>query len=200
MRPYTELAKAVGGLGDALQEASVPFEASEGAKAVTKDENGNIQVAWRAEFTRGDKAYNAAARQGALASARTGISQQLLELRNQHDGDPVAFQKAAEAFVKQVGAGGDKMLRPFLQNEAASQTAQYYEGLLQSKHNSDLKRSLQSLDAREGLLSDELESLAAQGGVTTPEFQRKRAELDDIRAQKAVESEVHLHAGSEEGR
>ncbi|AOG07963.1 lytic transglycosylase domain-containing protein [Bosea sp. RAC05] len=186
VRPYTELARAVGALGETLEAAGEPAQAAEGAKAVSKDADGNLQVQWRAEFSRGDKLYNAAARQAALASGKTDIDNGLLALRNQFDGKPAEYAAAAKSFVKEVGKGGDALLRPFLQAEAEQQSSQHFRGLLSSKHDLDLRRSLQSLTAREGLLAEELEALASQGGSTTAEFQRKRLELDDIRSQKAA--------------
>lgn len=185
-RPYTELARAVGALGDTLEEAAQPYQAAAGANAVTKDADGNIQVQWRAEFSQGDKLYNAAARQAGLAAGKTAIDSNLLALRNQFDGRPAEFDAAAKAYVKEAGKGSDPLLRPFLQNEAERQATQYGDGLKSAKHELDLRRSLQALTAREGLLADELEALAAQGGAGTPEFQRKRLELDDIRSQKAA--------------
>lgn len=186
VRPYTELARAVGALGETLEAAGEPAQAAAGANAVTKDADGNIQVQWRAEFSQGDKLYNAAARQAGLAAGKTAIDSNLLALRNQFDGRPSEFDAAAKAYVKESGKGGDPLLRPFLQNEAERQATQYGDGLKSAKHDLDLRRSLQALTAREGLLADELEALAAQGGASTPDFQRKRLELDDIRSQKAA--------------
>ncbi len=184
--PYTELAKAVGAFGKELEDSVAPFEAARGAKAVTKDADGNIQVQWRAEFSQGDKLYNAAARQAGLALGKTAIDSNLKALRDQFDGKPAEFDAAAKAYVKEAGKGGDPLLRPFLQNEAERLAVQYGDGLKSAKHDLDLRRSLQALTAREGLLADELEALAAQGGAGTPDFHRKRLELDDIRSQKAA--------------
>lgn len=180
VRPYTELAQALGAFGKEMEEATGPYQAAQGAKAVTKDADGNLQVDWRAEFTKGDREYNAAARQAALASIRTDVSAELLELRNNFDGRPAEFQAAAKEYVKNKGKAGDALLRPFIQAEADRQAGQYFEGLLSAKHDLDLKNAFGSLVDRRKLLADNLEALAAQGGTDTDEFRRQREEWTDI--------------------
>lgn len=186
VRPYSEIAKAVGGLGERLEEASLPFERQAGMQSVERDVEGNIKVGNRLEFTKGDKAYNAAALQAGLAVGRTDIAQKLQELRISYDGRPDEFKKAADTYVKDVGKNGSAMLRPFLQQEAASITGQHMTGLMSSKHNTDLQRAWGALDSREKLLVEQLNGLASNGGTGTPEFQRIRTEIDDVRAQKAA--------------
>lgn len=184
VQPYTEMAKALGAAGEALTDASAPYHTAEGAKAVTKDADGNLQVQWRGEFTANDRAYNAAARASALAMSRTDVGAALLELRNQYDGRPAEFKKVADDYIRTVGKNGDPLLRPFLQDEARRQAGHYFEGLISSKHDLDIRRAHDSLNAREGLLVDELETLASQGGTATEAFKAKRAELEDLRNAK----------------
>ncbi|TCR64697.1 transglycosylase SLT domain-containing protein [Bosea sp. BK604] len=184
--PYTELARAVGAVGEALTEATAPYQAAQGAKAVTRDADGNIQVQWRGEFTSGDRLYNAAARQAGLAMGKTETEQGLLELRNQYDGRPAEFQKAAKDYIANVGKNGDPLLRPFLRNEAERSAGQYFEGLISAKHDLDLKNAFSSLVDRRKLVADNLEALAAQGGVGTEEYQRAQAEWKDIGQQLAA--------------
>ncbi len=182
-QPYTDLAKAVGAAGEALDDAAAPYHQAEGAKAVTKDADGNLQVQWRGEFTRGDKLYNAAARQAALASIKTDISSELLELRNQFDGRPAEFQAAAKDYVKNKGKAGDALLRPFIQDEADRQASQYFEGLVSAKHDLDMRNAFNSLVDRRNLVADNLEALASNGGTDTDEFKRAREEWVDLGSQ-----------------
>lgn len=197
VQPYTELAKAVGALGETLTEAGEPSQAAEGVKSVTKDENGNIQVGWRAEFTRGDKLYNAAAKQAALASGQTDIDASMLALRNQFDGKPQEFQKAAAAYAKEVGKGSDPLLRPLLQQSAERTGAQYFEGLVKSRHDLDMRNAFSSLTNRRKLIADNLEALAAQGGTGTDEFNSARAEWTDIGKQLAENGKFPYTADSD---
>jgi uncharacterized protein (TIGR02594 family) len=181
--PYTDIAKAVGALGEKIEDSVAPFEAASGAKAVTKDAEGNIQVQWRAEFSRGDKLYNAAARQAALAASKTDVSAELLELRNQFDGRPAEFQAAAKEYVKNKGKAGDSMLRPFIQEEAERQAGQYFGGLVSAKHDLDMRNAFNSLVDRRKLVADNLEALASNGGTDTDEFKRAREEWVDLGSQ-----------------
>lgn len=182
-QPYTDLAKALGAAGEALSDAAAPYHTAEGAKAVTRDADGNIQVQWRAEFTKGDKLYNAAARQSALAMSKTDVGAALLDLRNQFDGRPAEFKKAADDYVRNVGRNGDALLRPFLQNEAGHQAGQYFEGLISAKHDLDMRNAFNSLVDRRKLVADNLEALAANGGTDTDEFKRARDEWTDLGSQ-----------------
>lgn len=193
-RPYTELARAVGALGDTLEEAAQPYQAAAGANAVTKDADGNIQVQWRAEFSQGDKLYNAAARQAGLAAGKTAIDSDLLALRNQFDGRPAEFDAAAKAYVKEAGKGSDPLLRPFLQNEAERQATQYGDGLKSAKHDLDLRNAFSSLVDRRKLVADTLEALAAQGATGTDEFNRAREEWVDIGQQLAANGKFPYNA------
>lgn len=193
-QPYTDLAKAVGAVGAALDEAAAPYHQAEGAKAVTKDADGNLQVQWRGEFTRGDKLYNAAARQAALASVKTDISQELLQLRNDFDGRPAEFQAAAREYVKNKGKAGDGLLRPFIQDEADRQSSQYFEGLVSAKHDLDMRNAFSSLVDRRKLVADNLEALAANGGTDTDEFKRAREEWVDLGTQLTANAKFPYNA------
>jgi uncharacterized protein (TIGR02594 family) len=190
-RPYSRLAAAVGGLGDTLNDVARPFLQTQARESVQRDAEGNITMGSRLEFTANDKAYNAAALQAGLAMGKTGVDEQMTKLRMQFDGKPEEFRAASREFIKTVGSGGDKQLRPLLQQEADRVAGQHYEGLLSSKHDLDLKRSLDALNSRESMLGDRLSSLAAQGGTATDEFQRVRTELDDIRGQKALNPKLN---------
>ncbi len=194
VQPYTELAKALGAAGEALGDAAAPYHQAEGAKAVTKDADGNLQVQWRAEFTRGDKLYNAAARQAALASIKTDVSSELLQLRNDFDGRPAEFQAAAKEYVKNKGKAGDALLRPFIQDEADRQASQYFEGLVSAKHDLDMRNAFNSLVDRRKLVADNLEALAANGGTDTDEFKRARDEWKDLGAQLSANPKFAYNA------
>lgn len=184
MRPYEALAKAVGHVGETLQQAALPYEQEAGVNSVQRDAEGNIQVGRRLEFTAGDRAYNAAALQAGLAMGKTQINEQFTKLRLDFDGRPDEFKRASDEMVRNVGRGGDSRLRTLLQQEAASVASQHFMGLMSSKHNIDMQRSLNALTAREKLLTDQADSMVSQGLTGTPEFQRTRAEIDDIRQQK----------------
>ena len=190
-RPYSRLAAAVGGLGDTLNDVAKPFLQTQARESVQRDADGNVTMGSRLEFTANDKAYNAAALQAGLAMGKTGVDEQMTKLRIQFDGRPEEFRTASREFIKTVGANGDRQLRPLLQQEADRVAGQHYEGLLSSKHDLDMKRSLDALNSRENMLGDRLSSLAAQGGTASEEFQRVRAELDDIRRQKALNPKLN---------
>jgi uncharacterized protein (TIGR02594 family) len=190
-RPYSRLADAVGGLGDMLNQVARPGLETAARESVTRDAEGNVQVGRRLEFTDNDKAYNAAALQAGLAMGKTAISEQMQALRLEYDGRPEEFKRAASELSRTVGKGSTRELQPFLRLEADRQAGQHYEGLMGAKHDLDLRRSLDALNAREGSVADQLRSLASQGGTATDEFQRLRSELDDIRGQKAANPKLN---------
>ncbi|WP_165820062.1 transglycosylase SLT domain-containing protein [Microvirga sp. KLBC 81] len=186
MAPYTMTARALGYLGNRLEEATLPMQEAAGAQAVTMDADGNVKVNRRwLEFSQGDRAYNHAASVAGLAMARTKVSTDLTQLRIQFDGRPDEFQKAADAYVRDIGKGGDRFLRPLIQREAGNVAGQLARGLMVDKERVDFQRFNNDLNAREQQLSDQLESLAEQSGVNTPEFLEKQQELVDLRAQRA---------------
>jgi uncharacterized protein (TIGR02594 family) len=184
LAPYSALADAVGGLGQMVEKVARPYAMAEGARAVTRDENGEIQVNWKWEFTNTDSAYNAAARQAGLAEGKTKINEEMTRLRQQHDGNPEAFLAAAKEYGASVGAKGDKLLAPFLKIEADESGIQHWNGLVQSKRNLDVQRANASFGARENAILGELDTLSFKGGIDTTEFHTKRAELEDIRQQR----------------
>lgn len=185
--PYTMIGRAFGYLGDRLEQATMPLQEAAGAQAVTMDAGGNVKVNRRwGEFTAGDRAYNHAAQISGLAMARTKVSNDLTQLRLEYDGRPDEFQKAADAYVRTVGKGGDAFLRPLIQQEAGSVAGQLARGLMVDKERTDTQRFANDLKAREDQLSDQLESLAEQSGVNTPEFLEKQQELVDLRTQRAA--------------
>ncbi|HZH50258.1 MAG TPA: hypothetical protein VEZ16_00100 [Microvirga sp.] len=202
--PYTMTARALGFLGDRLEQATMPLQEAAGAAAVEMDKDGNVQVNRRwFEFTQGDRAYNHAAQISGLAMARTKVSNDLTQLRLEYDGRPDEFQKAADAYVRTVGKGGDAFLRPLIQQEAGSVAGQLARGMMVDKERTDFARFTNDLKAREEQLMDQLEGLAEQGGVNTPEFLEKQQELVDLRAQRAANPKFAYspeQAGVDNGR
>lgn len=184
MRPYSMTAEALGHLGNRLEEANEPYQEAAGAKSVEMDEDGNPRVNFRFGFTRGDRAFNAGARQAALAKWKTGFADEMQQLRVQHANDPEAFRAAAEQFVKRAGKS-DPLLAPFMEQEAESITSQHYRGLLTDRQSNDRQRFSNDLKARETHITGQLERLFEEGGGNTPEAQALLGELFDMRGQLA---------------
>jgi GH24 family phage-related lysozyme (muramidase) len=180
MRPYSMTAEALGHLGNRLEEANEPYQEAAGARSVEMDEDGNPRVNFRFGFTRGDRAFNAGARQAALAKWKTGFADEMQQLRVKHANDPQAFQAAAEVFVKRAGKN-DPLLAPFMEQEAASVAGQHYRGLLTDQQNNDRQRFSNDLKARETHLTGQLERLFEEGGGNTPEAQALLGEMFDLR-------------------
>jgi hypothetical protein len=170
--PMEAISHAVGFLGQKLDELSVPYMQAAGAAAVSRDEQGNPVVDHHMlALSQGSAAYESAARQGALAIAQQKNAEQMVALHNDHQGDPAGFQAAVKTYVRDVGKGGDQLLRPFIQADAASQASEHFRGLLSQKGRADLQNSQVALVTRLEDQKNELRVLARQeGGVNSEAY------------------------------
>lgn len=184
--PYTMIAEASGFLGHRLEKALEPQYRAAGAEAVTRDEQGNLQVRSRLEWMDSDRAYNAGANQAFRVQFLDETSRGLRDMRRQFDGRPTEFQSAADAYVRDRIRAVSPELRPFVQAEAIGENRRYVEGAQDQRMQLDKQREVAAFQSRIGLLNSDLDNLAQQGGTQTPEYQQKALELADLRRQMAA--------------
>ncbi len=86
--PMAAIGKAVGFAGEqvsaAAESLAVPAAKDAGANSVTRDANGNVVLSQRPEFTADDRAFNAAARQGAYAKIQNDIQRGIVDLHQKN--------------------------------------------------------------------------------------------------------------------
>lgn len=183
-RPYTAIGEAAGYFGQELERATLPGVRAQGGRAVTRDPDGNIRVAWRWEFTDSDRAFNAGAQQRALAEARSDITRQMMRLRLQYDGDPEGFQAAANAYQATVVGRADDLLQPFIQDTVTNQATEHFTGIVRERRRLDIRRADQALTARQTSLERDMYQMAEEGGVNTDAYRSAWNERADILSQR----------------
>lgn len=185
--PYTAIADAVGFLGNRLEKAMLPEFQAQGAEAVVRDDQGNLQVRSRMEWMDGDRAYNVGARQAYRIQRIDEASRGLRDLRRQFDGRPAEFGAAADAFSREIIRTTPREMRPFVEGEVVAESRRYGEGLADQRMQLDKQREVATFNARIASLNSDLDALAqAEGGTGTPEYQQKASELADLRRQMAA--------------
>ena len=175
-------------LGQGLDDLSVSVaeqagkaDAAKAAKAVTRDENGNVQVATPSNniiLGRAGKAYQHAVEVGVQTGLASQVSQRMVEMRNEFRDSPEKFKEAAASYANEMrdkygGAlGADAYLR-------AEQTAtQHYTSLVNEKAQRDIQTGLQGVTTQIDDLSNQMRAMARQGGVDTPDFKTSSDRLN----------------------
>lgn len=180
-RALENLASGIGDLGSSVarlasqaQEPSQPF--------VTRDQQGNIQVQPQPGILFGPNAsaLSHAALHGTVAGAGWRIGEDLNKIQAQHLGDPQGFLTAANGYLasQQQGfaAGGTKIANA-INEEAQQRIGEIHGGMLLRQGALDIQNSRTAVDTRINSLSNDMYQLAAQGGMQSPQFAQKQAEL-----------------------
>lgn len=151
-----------------------------GLEAVTRDENGNIQIE-RAPIV-GDAAieYANAVKIAAVAEGEKDAKMRNIELRTKYENDPDSYLKAAEAYkgeaLKTFQAAGTQA--QFALGKAIDNlTTETYGGLVSRKQTRDLTRATQSITTQIQSLENELYALANGGDTASPEYTRRVADI-----------------------
>jgi hypothetical protein len=137
--PYLELAATFDAASRETGDAAKRAAHEAGLKAVTRDEDGNVQVA-RAPII-GDAAieYRHAIKTAAVADGEEVIKADLLKMRHEFRDDPEGFAKAAQSYGKEKVGQYDKAGGPevglALGKIAANTTREIHEGLAQSERD-----------------------------------------------------------------
>jgi muramidase (phage lysozyme) len=176
--PFAILSRALGELGDTLEEAALPQAEAAGAKSVTRNADGSIQAQTRYEFTRTDKAYNRGVQMGAAAEYSGQLRSTMGELARKFENDPQAFKAAADQTVGEVAGRAPGALAASVKARGTELASQHYEGLVDAKQRTDLRLASERIQAEGSRLDDEMAALARQGGVDTPEYKAKQSELN----------------------
>ena len=175
-QPYEMLAHGLDKLGEGLEDVAVPLAERAGSQAVTRDDQGNIQVEHAPIFGEAGKAYARAVKVGALAEADGAAERADIELRTQFRDDPQGYAKAADSFkrkqVEDMTAAAGPEVGVALGRAIETTTTRTYRGLLNEKESLDLQRANGAITAGITSASNDAVALARQGvPLDSPDMQ-----------------------------
>lgn len=182
VQPYNMVARAVGFLGNVLDESTVDWHRQAAEEAVvTRGPDGQVKLERRPfEFSAGDRAYNATIQQRTLAQGTNRTKNDLTEMQAKHLNDPAGFQAEAGKYIKTLATSGDKLMRGPLSAAADEMAGQIWRGLTISRAQNDVKSAQVALLTQIQDRKDNLIVLARQGGTETEEYKRGEAQLTDL--------------------
>src|SRR6516164_1656503 len=168
--PYQRLAHSMDKLGEGLEDMATTFAEKAGAKAVTRDADGNLQVERAPIFGRAGDAYARAVRVAALAEGDGAAKRADIELREKYRDDPQGYQNAAQAFkdatVKQYTAAAGPEVGNAVGQAIDNTTTFTYRGLLNEKERLDLTRAENRIKAGREDAANEMKQLARANAPT----------------------------------
>ena len=103
--PYAHLGNALDKLGGAVNDAGVDMAAEAGKRAVTTDDQGNLQVSTLPPIGKAAEAFNRSAQTAYLAQIDPVIQQKVTDMRIASRGDPGAFHDMSQAYTQELADG-----------------------------------------------------------------------------------------------
>lgn len=175
--PQQSIAPGLAALGEGVDALAVKAAESQARqdlqKAVTRDADGNVQVATPDNnfiLGRAGEAYQRTFEHGSLSALQNQNAQALTELRQQFPLDPQGFKVAAAKYTEGLRSKFPGALGEAAYVNASHLTTQHYDGLVNAKAAQDVQNSFQEITTRiQGLKNDMLQ-MARQDGVETEAF------------------------------
>jgi hypothetical protein len=188
--PDRALAGGLAALGEGLSDIAEPLAQQAGARSVTRDADGNIQIE-RPPIPivgKAGAAFAEAARTGAESLARNDVDIALADLRAKYPTDPDAFRTASEAFREKFITGLESRVGPgvadSIRRSAERAETQHYISMVNARQQRVVAESKDALDAQIETQWRRLNEIARQNGADTEEFTQEAAKLDDWMARK----------------
>ncbi|WP_420104509.1 transglycosylase SLT domain-containing protein [Bosea sp. (in: a-proteobacteria)] len=173
--------EVMGVIGEKLDKAATEDAYAAGLEKVGRDAEGNPTVERPAfAITHSDRAFEAGARAGLLSKYREDAQRGMLDIANQHQADPAAFDAASKDYVRNFASSADPSVKPLARAEAEKFRQQHYLTI----QNGAVKR--QTGMAKDAILvqiestSNDIYALARQGGTETPEFKDAATRLEGL--------------------
>lgn len=184
-QPYNDLARTLDKSGEVLmQDVAKPAAHQAGLQAVTRDQDGNVQVQRTPIFGDASPEFMRAVKFSAVADGEGELKRQDIELRQKYRDDPEGYATAAEAFKKQSVenytkiAGADVGIT--LGKIIDGQTTLTYRGLLNEHERLTLQRADRSIESQIQSSRDDLVAMA-RGGVTSgPAWDQARDKITTL--------------------
>lgn len=168
--PYTELSNTLKRTGDAAETVATSLASQAGARAVTVDDQGNLQVEKMPFVGPAAAHYQHAVTIAALAQGEGQIRRKDIELRQQFRDNPQGYLAAATTFAKGIQQQWTDAAGPELGNAIRKTiepiTTQTFRGLLNEKEHLDLTRSVAAINSEIEVTKNDL-LVMARGGITT---------------------------------
>lgn len=173
-QPYQELAANLDKAGEAFNKYAVDEATKAGLKAVTRDDQGNVQIEHPPIFGDAAIAYSRAVKVAAVADGENDAKMRNIAMRQEHQDDPEGYLKAATEYKKKTletfkAAGPQAQFA--LGQSIDSLTTQTYSGLLNTKQSTDLRNADASMTAGIASARDDAVAMARGGDTTSPAFQ-----------------------------
>lgn len=190
--PYASLGQALDKLGGALDDVSVDMAKEAGKRAVTMDDEGNLQVQQMPPLGKAAEAFNRTSQMTYLTQLDPAIKAKVLEKRIEFDGKPQAFQEWADNYGGELVSGQptDELARSvgLLVDQHASAA---YQGLALGRHAQDVQNNRAALKD----FLDDKDNVAAQlaqaGG--TDSFEYKQIIHDYVSRQQQAMTDPSLN-------
>lgn len=166
-QPYESLARGLDAAGQGLEAVAVPLAEQAGAKAVTRDADGNIQVEHAPILGAAGNAYNRATKMAALAEADGQSQRTDIQMRQDYRNDPQGYLTAADSFkqkqIQQMTYAAGPEVGTELGRVIDRTTTQTFKGLLNEKERLDLQKADANITTGLNSASDDALALARQG-------------------------------------
>ena len=165
--------------GAAADEVAVSLAEQAGAKAVTTDANGNVQIDHPVIIGPAAKAFNDSVKIAALAQAEQSARRTNVDLRQQYvdKDDPQGYLQAGDKFSKTMGAqyekaSGGPVLGLAVRKQIDSMVTTTYQGLANEHQRLEVRRNAATLNAELEYTTNQMYGMA-NGGVTSgPEWDK----------------------------
>lgn len=184
-----QIAGANQSLGDTLmKDVAVPAAEKAGLRAVTRDQDGNLQVEKAPIFGEAAGAYSRAVKMGALADGEGVAKRDDIAMRDQYRDNPQGYVKAADEYrqakIKQYTDAVGPEVGVAMGRIIDGQTTQTYKGLLNEKERLDLQRADGSMTAQIQSARDDAVALARGGDTTSPVFRQTLSKIQTLTNEK----------------
>ncbi|WP_235906614.1 hypothetical protein [Brucella anthropi] len=178
--PYMQIADAMGTLGTKFEEQAVIKADQEGANAVYRDENGNLQMDQRSNWSKSGQAYNRAAQQAYAARVAGDVRSKGQELFNSAKGDVSAFDASWKGFSDQLLSNTPKEYRGPLKTMLETEGSRLGLGVSEQKRKRDLSIFENDIKTEIQFLDNDMAALARAGGTGTPDYLEKQSQLQSL--------------------
>lgn len=190
--PYMAVADALGTVGTVLQEREVRQANEQGANGVYRDEQGNLKVDLRSDFSKSGDAYNRAAMQAYTARLAGDIRTKGTTLANDAKGDVDLFGSSWKGFsdtlIKSVPESARGAVKTMLETEGSRLGL----GVSEQKRTRDIKTFEGDIKAEIQALDDDMAALARAGGTSSRDYRDKQSQLHSLYGELASNPEFSV--------
>jgi len=179
-RPYQQLSLALDDIGDTLEEKQVADAQSQGQNAVTRNEQGDLEVEFRGNWSRAGRTYNRAAQQAFLARLSGDVRSAALEQRRASQNNPDSFNDSWDTYSQKILQAAPEQAQGAVTALLEAEGQRTYDGIVGQKRTADLKTFEGQIKQEITALDDELATLARNGGTDSEDYAEKLFQVRDL--------------------